>query len=60
MRIIPLVPRSESQARIHVEPTDFHRRQNRIVQQNEDWRTGQFDGEMSARMGRAQARKQQT
>jgi DNA-binding Lrp family transcriptional regulator len=58
MRIIPLVPRSESQARIHVEPTDSHRRQNRIVQQNEDWRTGQMDSEMSARLGKLQARKQ--
>jgi DNA-binding Lrp family transcriptional regulator len=58
MRIIPLVPRSESQARIHVEPTDFHRRQNRIVQQNEDWRTGQLDSEMSARLGKLQAHKQ--
>lgn len=56
MRIIPVVPRSESQTRIHVEPADFQRRQNRIVQQNEDWRTGQVDSEMSARMGKLQAR----
>jgi len=58
MRIIPVVPRSESQTRIHVEPADFQRRQNRIVQQNEDWRTGQVDSEMSARMGKLQARNQ--
>jgi hypothetical protein len=58
MRIIPVVPRSESQTRIHVEPADFQRRQNRIVQQNEDWRTGQVDSEMSARLGKLQARNQ--
>jgi len=58
MRIIPVVPRSESQTRMHVEPTDFYRRQNRIVLRNEDWRTGQLDREMSARLSKLQTRKQ--
>ena len=55
MRIIPVVPRSECRTHIHVESSDFHRRQNRIVQQNEDWRTGQVDTEMSERLGKLQA-----
>jgi hypothetical protein len=58
MRIIPVVPRRESPVRIHVEPTNLHRRQNRVVQRNEDWRTGQLDSEMSARLSKIQARKQ--
>lgn len=56
MRIIPVVPRSEANSGVRTETGDPQRRQTRIVQQNEDWRTGQIDHEMAARLGRLNAR----
>ncbi|WP_157619233.1 hypothetical protein [Skermanella stibiiresistens] len=56
MRIIPVVPRAESSTGVRAETGDPQRRQTRIVQQNEDWRTGLIDHEMSARFGRLNAR----
>ena len=56
MRIIPLVPRSEFGAAMRTETETVNRRQNRIVQQNQDWRTGRIDDDMMVRMGNSQAR----
>jgi hypothetical protein len=55
MHILPLVPRNECQSGISFDVNELHRRQTRIVQQHEDWRTGQIDREMEMRFARLRA-----
>jgi hypothetical protein len=55
-RIVPVAPRSECDSRTAVEMETLHRRRNRIVQQFQDWRSGEFDHEMMDRVQAFRAR----
>jgi hypothetical protein len=56
MRIIPLVPKSECETTVRANMENLSGIRHRIVQQLQDWRTGEVDYEIVSRIEAIKAR----